>query len=253
MWALKRRILITTLLFFVVTVPVAVLTYKGFFRAPTCADGFKNGIETGVDCGGACALMCKEDVKPVTVLWASYFKNDNGSYDIGVMLHNVNEKTAPEYVNAQMSLVSVSGSVLYQMSATTSVPVNGDMPILIQNIYVRDFPAKVTISLEEGRSFSSAKDRGSDFSVKTQFDEETGTAVRGIVRNNTETDIYRQPVILVVYGADMRPVALASSKVDKVLSGSESQMVFVLGKKLALPPFAMKAYIPMSPYDFQKR
>lgn len=252
MWALRRQIVIIIGLFFIISVPVFYLTYKGFFKAPTCSDGLKNGTEIGVDCGGSCALVCKETTKPVELLWIKYFKNDNGSYDIALMIHNPNAKTSPEYLAVKLSLLSVSNSLLYESSATTSVPIGSDIPLIIQNTYLRDIPAKFSYSLDEGRSFSTAQDRDGDVTTKVFFDESSALSAKVVIINNTTAPLVRMPVRVVAYGPDMKPIAVAETKVSRVEPAEEKEIFVTFGKSLSPPPFSLKAYIPLSPYDKRK-
>src|SRR3989344_4017448 len=57
-WSRRRKNIISLIIFVALIVLVGLPTYFFFYKAPTCFDSKWNGSETGVDCGGACQLLC---------------------------------------------------------------------------------------------------------------------------------------------------------------------------------------------------
>jgi hypothetical protein len=69
----------------------SLFAWQTFFtHEPTCFDRVQNGTESGVDCGGSCALLCQNTSKAPTVLWARSFENAPGSYTAVAYLRNNN-------------------------------------------------------------------------------------------------------------------------------------------------------------------
>jgi hypothetical protein len=60
------------------------------FKAPTCFDAKQNADETGIDCGGSCALFCTEEAKNISVKWARAFKVIDGRFNVAAYVENQN-------------------------------------------------------------------------------------------------------------------------------------------------------------------
>jgi hypothetical protein len=71
---------------------LVVLIVLWFTPDPTCNDGKKNGVETGVDCGGLCR-PCEEEKSPreVAVQKTAFVVSGEGVYDLVVWINNPNE------------------------------------------------------------------------------------------------------------------------------------------------------------------
>ena len=148
-----------------------------------------------------------------------------------------------------MSVLSSNGAVLYQSSATTSVPVGEELPLIVQNVYFRDSPTKISYSLEEGRSFREVRDRINDISSKVVFNNSQPTIAYVLVKNNTKQALPKLPVRVVAYNADMRPVAVGETAVSRLSPGSNERVFVTFGKALVPEPFVFKTYFPLNPYE----
>lgn len=88
-WARKRQLLYSlgVLTFLLV---VALIFYLIYRPKPNCFDQIKNQTETGVDCGGPCALACSADVLPLKIYWTRPLKVNDGWYDVAALVENEN-------------------------------------------------------------------------------------------------------------------------------------------------------------------
>jgi hypothetical protein len=57
---------------------------------PTCSDGRQNQEEIGVDCGGPCVKVCRDQVIPVQTLWVRPFSIVSGTYSVMGLFENQN-------------------------------------------------------------------------------------------------------------------------------------------------------------------
>ena len=107
-WAKRRRIFYALafagLLLLVASYPIYLIISK----APTCFDKKQNGTETGLNCGGGCALVCTAEVKQPRVVWAKAFPIKSDIYDLGIYVENVNANAGLK--NARYT-IRVLGSV----------------------------------------------------------------------------------------------------------------------------------------------
>src|SRR3989344_6201594 len=67
-WAAGRRFIILCIVGAVVIAFLAAISIATFYKSPSCSDGKQNQDETGVDCGGSCAYLCKAKKPTPTVL-----------------------------------------------------------------------------------------------------------------------------------------------------------------------------------------
>ncbi len=88
-WARKRQLyyILGVLVFFAVIGLILFLIYR---PRPTCFDGKQNQTETGIDCGGSCALACAPDVLPLKIYWVRPLKVTAGWYDVVALVENQN-------------------------------------------------------------------------------------------------------------------------------------------------------------------
>ena len=81
-WAFWRRVQYGSA-FLALCALIIVPVYLVYFVVePTCTDGFMNGDERGVDCGGSCFLICAFDIAPPTIVWAESFNVLDGQYNV---------------------------------------------------------------------------------------------------------------------------------------------------------------------------
>lgn len=74
---------------------IFIVTVSGFGYwytkpLPTCSDGRQNQEEAGVDCGGPCAKVCRNQVIPVQTLWVRPFQIVSGTYSVMGLFENQN-------------------------------------------------------------------------------------------------------------------------------------------------------------------
>ncbi|NCT00021.1 hypothetical protein GW765_03525 [Candidatus Parcubacteria bacterium] len=89
-WAEKRkkRILLLTGLVFVVV--AGTILFFVFNKKPTCFDQKMNGTEVGIDCGGVCQRVCRDEIRDIVVWWERPFRVSNGVYSTVAYFENQN-------------------------------------------------------------------------------------------------------------------------------------------------------------------
>lgn len=250
MWALRRRLVYSFLGFLVLSSLVFFFSYTAFYKAPTCSDGIQNGEEAGVDCGGVCSLLCSSDVIAVETVWANYFKNDNGTYDVAVLLQNKNSGSAPKALKVTVLLKSTKGEILFQKDIDTHVPIAAEFPVIMQNIVLKDSPAKVIVVKEEGYSYTIKNKVINPVKIQASFDVSSSKLVFVTLTNQTKKDLLRFPVRVVLYDENKKPIGTAESFVERLLKGETKTIEVVLGKRFDVEPPMIRAYTVFDPYEF---
>ena len=135
-WSGKRQLLYTAVgavltLGFLVGLWVAV-----FSKPSTCFDGTQNAGERGVDCGGACALICSADASAPVVLWYRAFEVAPGFYNAVAYIENKNVGAGARRVKYSFRLFDERNILVVERTGSTDIPPVSVVPIIESAISV---------------------------------------------------------------------------------------------------------------------
>jgi hypothetical protein len=135
-WSFRRQALYYAVAGFILIV-VLFGAWRAFFvRTPTCFDGVKNGIELGVDCGGACALICSDTAKAPVVLWARSFEVSPQTYSAAAYVQNLNLGAGARGVKYSFQLFDSTNLLIAERDGTVDLPPVHTIPIVESGINV---------------------------------------------------------------------------------------------------------------------
>jgi hypothetical protein len=119
-WARRRQLyyLLGVVIFFAVIGFILFLIYK---PKPTCFDGKQNQTETGIDCGGSCALACAPDVLPLKIYWTRPLKVNDGWYDVAALVENENPNWGVRNASYTISLYNKDHILLTKQTGSTFI------------------------------------------------------------------------------------------------------------------------------------
>lgn len=100
---------------------VGILIYFFSKPEPTCFDGKQNGGESGVDCGGPCALACNSQVKKLKIYWARPIEVSAGRYDLVAQVENLNPELGVRELGYTFSLYDENNILLAKREGATFV------------------------------------------------------------------------------------------------------------------------------------
>ncbi len=111
--------------------------YQTFFtRTPTCNDGVRNGSETGVDCGGSCALICEDQSRLPTLLWSRAFEAAPQFYTAAAYVQNPNIGSGAKRVRYSFRLFDDKNEFVVEREGFVDIPPTQTVPILETSIDV---------------------------------------------------------------------------------------------------------------------
>ncbi len=113
-----------------------VLYVALFTNAPTCFDGKLNEGEQGVDCGGACALLCREQTRSPVVLWSRVFEVAPGTYTAAAYVQNPNPGAAAKRVAYSFQLFDQENLLVSEREGVIDIPPLLTVPFVDPNISV---------------------------------------------------------------------------------------------------------------------
>ncbi|OGC88960.1 hypothetical protein A2419_01205 [Candidatus Adlerbacteria bacterium RIFOXYC1_FULL_48_26] len=224
-WSDRRKYMYLTV-FGAIGVALLCWAYFSFiYHAPTCFDGFKNGSEIGVDCGGSCALLCKNQTREPSVAWARSFltvsaasttsvagEKTNNIYTAAAYIQNTNLTAGARKAAYSFQLFDAKNQLIIERNGVTDLPPLPVIPVIETNI-----PTGTRVIARTLFAFSAlptwtsvAPDSLPAIDVSRQVLAADGSRLTLTLENNTVKDISNIIVGGVLFDGD--GVALAASK-----------------------------------------
>lgn len=113
---------------------LAVILVATLYDTPTCTDGKQNQDESGVDCGGACQYLCRDDTLSPTVLFTQALQNGEGRTDVIAEVENKNASAAARAVPYTITLYGTDQSLIQQVTGTLDLPPAERVPVFVPGI-----------------------------------------------------------------------------------------------------------------------
>lgn len=133
-WAAKRRLIILIIIGAVVAAFLAVLSIATFYESPTCSDAVQNQGEAGVDCGGPCPYLCRDQARTPVVLYSKALSGGAGRTDVIASVENVNTDAAAKAVPFTVTLYGAKNVFVQKVSGTVDLPPASTVPIFIPGV-----------------------------------------------------------------------------------------------------------------------
>src|SRR5882724_1701953 len=133
-WSRQRQ-LAYLLIPLILTLAVFSLFYvKYIYTSPTCFDGVRNNLETGVDCGGSCSLLCSGDSLSPVVLWSKAFNVTGSVFNAVAYIQNPNSKSSAKNVTYEFQFYDQSNNLITSRSGQTDIPRNKSFAVFESGI-----------------------------------------------------------------------------------------------------------------------
>lgn len=224
-WSERRKYMYLTV-FGVIGVAVLCWGYFSFiYHAPTCFDGAKNGTEIGVDCGGTCSLLCKNQTREPAVTWARSFltvsaasttsvggEKTNNLYTAAAYIQNTNLSAGAHKVAYSFQLFDAKNQLIIERNGITELPPVPTIPVIETNIPTGTRTIARTLFAFSALPVWNAvvPDSLPPIEVTRQTLSADGSRLSLTLENNTVKDISNITVAGVLF--DGNGVALAASK-----------------------------------------
>lgn len=240
-WAQKRKILYALAFAFAIIVLASYPAYQLLHKAPTCFDQKQNGTETGVDCGGGCALVCVSDTKPPRAVWAKAFPIGSGTYDIGAYVENVNVGAGLKSARYTISVLDGAGQTLVEKKGTIEFPPASRVLLFETGVTFSGTPDRVEVSFDSHdlTQWTKATTAPSPVVTKNQILKNTDTKPRFdavLVNTDLVNDVTNLTLSAIIYDALRRPVAVSKTFVDNVPKAGEQNIFFTWPSRFTKNP-----------------
>lgn len=149
-WSGRRQVLYFGVAGFAALV-VLVAVWRAFFLVtPTCFDHVQNGDEHGVDCGGSCALVCRNESRAPVVLWSRVFQTGPGTYTAAAYIENDNPQAGAKAVPYSFQVFDADNQLIIERDGVADLPPVETIPIIETNIkFPNRVPARILFGFSE--------------------------------------------------------------------------------------------------------
>ncbi len=238
-WGERRKFTYTAVVVVIILI-VLWFAYTTFFSAPaTCFDNKQNGGESGVDCGGTCALICTNQAGQPSVSWARSFLTSPASTSSG----QASTYTAAAYIqNPNTGAGAHSAAYSFQLF-------DADNHLIIERDGVMDLPPLQTIAIVEPNiptgsrvvartlfAFSNlpvwervAQNAIPRMQVADQVLAADGSSLSLQLENNTIQDAKNVTIAAVLFDANGVALAASKSLIASLPHKSQKQVTFTWG------------------------
>lgn len=135
-WSGRRKALYTSVAG-ILAFMMLIVVYQTLFSAPAlCTDGKQNGLESGVDCGGSCSLLCQGEARSPVVLWARAFETAPQTYTAAAYIQNNNLGAGARRVGYTFQLFDAENKLVIERTGAADLPPVPTVPIIESGINV---------------------------------------------------------------------------------------------------------------------
>src|SRR5262249_26348740 len=135
--------------------------------------------------------------------WTRAIETTPGKYDFAALVTNKNISNAPHGITYTFSVYDDSGNVIKTITGSTTVPIDGDFPIIQQKILLDQPPKDVGITFSKEAHFA-VKELSTSPTIRiinTRYESGAIPRVYATVINTKRIAISKLPIRVVLYDA----------------------------------------------------
>jgi hypothetical protein len=236
-WSQRRQVSIFLGIVAVISIPLIIIALILFLRVePTCFDGLQNGEETGLDCGGACALVCENEAIDPIVLWSRFFPAGQGYYNVVAYLENRNPTSGAKKVPYNFTFFE-NDVELENRSGYIDIPPKSFVPILANSLFTGErIPTRLAFDLGD-HVWKKEELQKPPFFITGErvIQEGNNPRVAAKITNVTPRDIGEITAIVFVYGEFNNLMAFSSTYIEGLDAQEEKDMIFTWNQPFPEP------------------
>jgi Mg-chelatase subunit ChlD len=228
-WSVRRKSAYTGVVLGILFILAGTVFGIWYYEPPTCFDRKHNGDETGVDCGGSCALLCSSEALDPIILWQRVFKVSTGVYNVVSYIENPNVTSESQKASYVFSLFDAKGSLLLKREGLTLIPANQRFAIFEGNIVLpTGIPTKAVFEFTQPLVWQKIKSEPAKILVEEGRLSKADSTPRVDAFLSNQSLIDARNVRAVVIVSDEKGNALGASQtfVERIPKSSEVPIVF---------------------------
>lgn len=238
-WASRRKNLYLLGIVLVLTTVSFLVFWKFWYQAPTCFDGVKNGDETGVDCGGACSLICSAGILKPIVRWdPRTFEVSPGVWSVLIYVENPNINAVATYAPYTFTLYDEKNNVLSKREGATILPSHKTVGIFEGNISIKQGVRVRRAEFEFGKEIVWQKIEDTDEELVVSHSPilrlDTMPRVEANVKNKTFNDIKNIELIAAIFDGSDNVIAASRTFIENLGRNEDTDVFFTWPKTFDL-------------------
>ncbi len=228
-WGTERRNTIVFAVFLLIAIPTVLYFIIFKYEAPTCSDGKRNGSETGVDCGGACALICAGQGIDPYVRWTRYFQVAPGVYNAVAYVENQNADAGSADFAYTFTMYDIEGAIIAQRSGTTRLHPKEMKPI-VQNAVSTGKALPVRINFEISQPITWQREDGKDNVIiverESVFETDASTKITARLSNISLSSVRNVAAVIILYDKNGNAIGVSSTFTEEVPANGSRDILF---------------------------
>lgn len=253
-WASSRQIKYFLGVLFAVAFIVFLFFIPTIFKKPNCSDGKKNGTETGIDCGGSCSLMCKEDVYAPVVLWSKAFHVLGNNYNLVAFVENKNRDAGVFSAPYEFRVYDTNNKLLGRREGSIFIPPNQQFAVFEARFDGGQNQIKnVSFEFLEPVVWVKKISKLDTLPIRVQdilFDDNKDTpSLSAVIKNESIYDLPGFDVIAILYDANRNAINASKTHKDKLLNGTSLPVVFTWPEAFSVLPITKEIILSINPFS----
>lgn len=224
--------MIAVIILFFGLVISGVFVVRKLLERPLCTDNKQNGSETGIDCGGACALVCSAETVPLFVQWSRVVPVTEKVFSVVLEVENRNYDAVARNATYTCTVQTKDYRNVQKVSDAVYVPPAGRYYYTIPGLRFSSQdvrPERVSCSFDTRHDWLRLPSK----TVPAPFDFQSVELVTGerprlgaVVFNTDNTRMFAPvEVVAVIYDNTDTVVAVSNTIIDR-LSPTQSTRIF---------------------------
>lgn len=245
-WREKRQLLFGgTVLFIFLLFIVSLYLYLS--PPASCQNGKKDSGELGVDCGGVCSGVCKEEAIPLIVSWAKALPLGGTTYDLAALVENPNPQFGVRLLQYRFEVRDRNNVIILERDGNTFANPGESFIVFEPTITFTREPWYVFLTIEGPVTFTRIpKPAGSlPISVRNQSIKLLPSpSFSAILQNQGPLPLKDVEARVVISSSEDSVVGVSSTKINEIPSSGSKEIFFTWPT-----PFKEKPQVCTSPLD----
>ncbi len=247
-WATKRKLQYLGIIAGLFILFVAVPLYLFIYDKPTCFDGFENGDEVGVDCGGSCRLLCTAEIGQPIARWdPRIFKISPGIYSVLAYLENPNVTAEVLHAPYTFRLYDNKGLIITERKGETFIPKGQTFAVFEGNFSTGErIPTRAVFSFGPNLTWTKNLTTPPDLAVtnKALSREETSPRVDATITNKAVNVVSNIELTAIIFDGAGNAIGASRTLVEDINPQDSKALVFTWPL-----PFETKSEVCSAPVD----
>ncbi len=231
-WAQKRKRNILIIIGVILFIGLIFVVFSFKNKKPTCFDGVQNGKETGVDCGGTCKKVCRDEVRNIVVWWERPFKVAHGVYNLVAYFENQNLESGIREIEYEFRVYNKDNILIAEpRKGKTFIEANKRSAVFEPGITTGDNEAyTVFFKFSPIQNWEKTNQSFSynlfQIGEPVLSEQEIAPKLSASIENKTFYNFHDVPVVAILYNKEDNAVAASRTYIDAIAQGEKVDVYF---------------------------